>query len=231
MTCMRAVERVSRGSGRSISGSRSSFRRAKAAAVGRNTSLELLLRCRVVLALSCIAAAVNAQQPNLPPAPGRLIDVGGHRLHIICSGEGAPTVVFEAGASSFAIDWTLVQRDLARTNRVCSYDRAGMGWSDTADASSSATDARGLHALLAAAGERPPYVMVGASRGGLLVRRYLLDYPTDVAGLVFVDPATEDRLWVTVGREAVLFASLTPEQLRSTLPRQPVAVPRRNPQR
>jgi pimeloyl-ACP methyl ester carboxylesterase len=73
--------------------------------------------------------------------------------------------------------------------------------------------------------------MVGASRGGLLVHGYLLDYPTDVAGLVFVDPATEDRLWVMVGGQAVLFASLTPEQLQSTLPRQQVPVPRRNPQR
>jgi pimeloyl-ACP methyl ester carboxylesterase len=190
-----------------------------------------MMNCRLVLALSCVAVVLNAQQPNLPPPPGRLIDVGGHRLHIICSGEGSPTVLFEAGASSFAIDWTLVQRDLARTTRVCSYDRAGIGWSDTAALSSPGTDARDLHELLAAAAERPPYVMVGASRGGLLVRGYLLDHAADVTGLVFVDPATEDRLWVMVGSQAVLFASLTPEQLQSMLPRRTVRVPRRNPQR
>src|SRR5688500_11261242 len=93
---------------------------------------------RLGLALTCLAVALNAQQPDLPSAPGRLIDVGGRRLHMICSGEGSPTVVLEAGASSFAIDWTLVQRDVARTTRVCSYDRAGMGWSDALPASESA---------------------------------------------------------------------------------------------
>jgi pimeloyl-ACP methyl ester carboxylesterase len=185
---------------------------------------------RVVLALSSFATALSAQQPDLPPAPGRLIDVGGRRLHLICSGQGSPTVVLEAGASSFAIDWTLVQRDLDRASRVCSYDRAGMGWSDAAAPSTPASDARDLHSLLTAAGERPPYVMVGASRGGLLVRAYVLDYPAEVAGLVFIDPATEDRLWVMVGGQTVLFASLTPEQFQATLPRQPLPVPRRNPQ-
>src|SRR5688572_4575036 len=118
---------------------------------------------RFAFAFGCVAVALNAQQPDLPPAPGRLIDVGGRRLHMICSGEGSPTVVLEAGASSFAIDWTLVQRDIARMARVCSYDRAGMGWSDALPASESAKDGQDLNRLLTAAGERPPYVLVGAS--------------------------------------------------------------------
>jgi pimeloyl-ACP methyl ester carboxylesterase len=184
---------------------------------------------RVVLAVGCLAFALEAQQPDLPPAPGRLVDVGGRRLHILCSGSGSPTVVLEAGASSFAIDWTLVQRELSRSNRVCSYDRAGMGWSDTTRIPTG-SEARDLRALLTAADERLPYVLVGASRGGLLVRNYLLDHPADVVGLVFVDPASEDRLFVMVGGQAELFASLTREQLQSTLPRQAVAVPRRQPQ-
>ena len=189
-----------------------------------------MVSCRVLLALSCVTLALNAQQPTLPPAPGRLVDIGGRRLHILCSGSGSPTVVLEAGASSFAIDWTLAQRDIARTNRVCSYDRAGMGWSDTTETRAPASDARDLHSLLGAAGERPPYVMVGASRGGLLIRAYLLDYPADVVGLVFVDPASEDRLFTMVGGDAVLIASLTPDQLKTTFPRQPVPIPRRKPQ-
>jgi pimeloyl-ACP methyl ester carboxylesterase len=114
-----------------------------------------MIASRVALALCCSAVALSAQQSGLPPAPGRLVDVGGHRLHVICSGQGAPTVVLEAGASSFAIDWTLVQRDLARITRVCSYDRAGMGWSETA-ASTPGSGARDLHNLLSAAGEHPP---------------------------------------------------------------------------
>ena len=73
---------------------------------------------------------VAAQQVDIGPPPGRLVDVGGRKLHVNCSGSGSPTVVLEAGGSSFAIDWSLVQSDVARTHRVCAYDRAGSGWSD-----------------------------------------------------------------------------------------------------
>jgi pimeloyl-ACP methyl ester carboxylesterase len=182
------------------------------------------------LAACWLAASLGAQQPELPAAPGKLIDIGGRRLHLLCSGQGAPTIVLEAGASAFAIDWTLVQYELARSTRVCSYDRAGMGWSDSSTAATRATESSDLHALLRAAAERPPYVMVGASRGGLLVRAFALDYPDDVAGFVFVDPATEDRLFTMLGGEGVLIASLTLDQLRSTMPRQSVPITRRNPQ-
>jgi pimeloyl-ACP methyl ester carboxylesterase len=175
------------------------------------------------------AAASQAQQAELPPAPGRLVDVGGRRLHVICSGSGSPTVILEAGASSFAIDWTLVQRSLARTARVCSYDRAGTGWSDPSSGSPS-TPEDDLHKLLAALREPPPYVLVGASRGGLHIRAFQADYPGEVAGLVFVDPSTEDRLFTVFDGQDVPIASLTAEQLRSTLPSAPVAVSRRQPQ-
>lgn len=181
-------------------------------------------------ALLCHAAAVDAQQQDLAQAPGMLVDIGGRRLHIICSGRGAPTVVLEAGASSFAIDWTLVQREVARTNRVCSYDRAGMGWSDAAPNSARANESLDLKQLLGKAGERPPYVMVGASRGGLQVRAYLADYPDDVAGLVLVDPASEDRLFTYFQGQPVAIASLTAEQLSTTFPTRPIIARRRNPQ-
>jgi pimeloyl-ACP methyl ester carboxylesterase len=111
-------------------------------------------------------------QPASPgPPPGRLVDIGGHKLHLYCTGAGAPTVVLEAGASAFAIDWQLVQPEVARNNRVCAYDRLGHGWSDA----NTGTDAHvigNLHSLLQQAGERPPFVLVGASRGGLFVRMY-----------------------------------------------------------
>jgi pimeloyl-ACP methyl ester carboxylesterase len=139
-------------------------------------------------------------------------------------------VILEAGASSFAIDWTLVQREVSRTSRTCAYDRAGMGWSDPTTPSNRASSAVDLHALLQKAGERGPYVLVGASRGGLLVRSYLLEYPDDVAGFVFVDPSTEDRLFTMIDGQAVAIAQVTPEQLRTTFPRQAVAIPRRRPQ-
>jgi pimeloyl-ACP methyl ester carboxylesterase len=190
------------------------------------------MACRLRHAVSVaillgLATIVHAQQA-LPPPPGQLIDIGGRRLHLLCSGQGSPTVVFEAGASSFAIDFTLVQREVAKTSRVCAYDRAGSGWSDPAKGKvSTAAD---LHSLLGAAGVKPPYVLAGASRGGLLIRTYLLEYPDDVTGLVFVDPSSEDRLFTMFNGEGVLIAELTAEQLKTLMPREPVPVPRRSPQ-
>jgi pimeloyl-ACP methyl ester carboxylesterase len=172
---------------------------------------------------------LSAQQ-DLPPAAGKLYDIGnGRRLHLLCSGQGSPTVVLEAGASSFAIDWTLVQTEIAKSHRVCSYDRAGMGWSDAlpADAVAATRDTPDLHALLTAAKEPAPYVLVGASHGGMLIRHYLAAYPSEVAGLVFVDSSTEDRLFSMVRGEAFLIANMTADQLREGLPPWPVRIPRR----
>ena len=184
---------------------------------------------RAMLVICCVATA-EAQQPELPPVPGRLVDVGGRRMHLLCTGRGAPTVVLEAGASSFAIDWALVQGELARDARVCSYDRAGMGWSDPSTAGTRASTAPDLHTLLTVAGERPPYVMVGASRGGLFIRAYVADNPTEVVGLVFVDPTTEDRLFTVIDGRDVRIADVTADALRATNPKEPVAVRRRRPQ-
>jgi pimeloyl-ACP methyl ester carboxylesterase len=183
---------------------------------------------RSAFAVGCVASSLLAQQSDLPSPPGQLIDIGGRQLHVLCSGQGRPTVVLEAGASSFAIDWTLVQRDVTRTTRVCSYDRAGMGWSDPPGQGSRTTD--DLHALLVAAKEPAPYVLVGASRGGLMVRTYALAYPDEVAGFVFVDSSTEDRLFTMVDGQAVAIAEATPEQIKKNAPTAPVKVPRRKPQ-
>jgi len=190
----------------------------------------------VVFAMICASERLLSQSPNIGPPPGKLVDIGGRKLHLLCSGPTtsggavAPTVVLEAGASAFSIDWTLVQREVARANRVCSYDRAGSAWSDPSTPPGDASVARDLHSLLQAAGERPPYIMVGASLGGMFVRLYQADYPNEVAGLVLVDPATEDRLFTYFEGKAVLIGSLTAEQMRSTVPQRAVAVPRRKPQ-
>jgi pimeloyl-ACP methyl ester carboxylesterase len=193
----------------------------------------------VKTALLCIAVVagspIAAQQRELNllelTPPGRLLDVGGRRIHFNCSGSGAPTVVLEAGASSFAIDWSLVQPEVARTSRVCSYDRAGHGWSyPRGQVDTPERVVADLRAALAAAGEQPPYVMVGASFGALYVRLYQLDYPADVIGLVLVDPATEDRLFTFFQGEAVAIAELTAEQLLTTLPTRDVPAQRRPPQ-
>jgi pimeloyl-ACP methyl ester carboxylesterase len=178
----------------------------------------------------CMATLVPTQSVDLGSPPGRLVDIGGRKIHMVCTGSGTPTVILEAGASSFAIDWTLVQAEIARTNRVCSYDRAGSGFSDPATAGPGGGVTADLHAALQAAGERPPYVMVGASLGGIYVRLYEAQYPDEVVGLVFVDPAHEDRLFLMFEGKPVTIASLTAEQRRSIIPPGPMKVPRRRPQ-
>jgi pimeloyl-ACP methyl ester carboxylesterase len=171
-----------------------------------------------------------AQEADIGAPPGRLVDVGGRKLHLHCTGNDSPTVIIEAGGSSFAIDFALVQSEIARTNRVCSYDRAGHGWSDAAT-----TNPRpaweDLHVALQTAHVQPPYILVGASFGGLLVRRYQIEYPQDVAGLLLIDPSHEERLFTFFDGNAVAIATLTAEQFRTTIPTGEIRVPRRAPQK
>ncbi len=128
---------------------------------------------------------------------GRLIEVDGSNVHLNCTGNGAPTVVFESGMGDSSASWSEIQPEIAKTNRVCSYDRVGILWSDRRSESVTATGivAR-LHNVLALASEVPPYVMVGHSLGGSLVRLYAGHYPQDVVGVVLIDsshPDQEDR--------------------------------------
>lgn len=147
-----------------------------------------------LLGMSYQMLATRADRRNLPP-PGRLIDVGGYRLHIQCEGAGHPTVVLETGALAMSALWGSVQPRVAVHTRVCSYDRAGLGWSEPGpEPRDGAQIAAELHTLLRGAGELPPYVLVGHSFGGLLVRVFIDQYPGDVAGLVLLDPSHPDQL-------------------------------------
>jgi hypothetical protein len=125
------------------------------------------------------------------PPPGELIDIGGYRLHLHCTGErraDQPIVVIEAGSGSSSPDWVLVQPEIARLVRVCTYDRAGLGWSDPGPQPRSAQQyASELQALLENAGEEPPYLFVAHSYGGHVVRIYTDQHPDDVVGMVLVD--------------------------------------------
>lgn len=133
------------------------------------------------------AVASAAGRRNLAPS-GKMVDVGGHRLHIYCVGEGHPTLVLESGAASMSALWGHVQPLAARHTRVCSYDRAGLGWSEPGPGPRDAVSiARELHALLKNAGEAPPYILVGYSYGGMLIRVYADQYPEQVVGLVLLD--------------------------------------------
>ncbi len=122
------------------------------------------------------------------PPPGQMVDVGGYRLHIHCTGEGSPTVVIESGWGEMSASWAWVQPEVAKTTRVCTYDRAGMGWSESSPNPRTAREyAKELHTLLEKANVPGPYVLVGHSMGGFTVIVYARDYPTDVSGLVLVD--------------------------------------------
>jgi pimeloyl-ACP methyl ester carboxylesterase len=116
-------------------------------------------------------------------------------VHLNCTGDarrGEPTVILEAGAGDFSFDWSLVQASVQHFSRVCSYDRAGSAWSDLGPRPRTLRQsAYELHALLRNAGERPPFVMVGHSLGGLIARQYAQDYRGEVAGVVLVDATSE----------------------------------------
>lgn len=122
------------------------------------------------------------------PMPGRLIDVGGHSLHINCTGTGSPTVVLEPGLGEPSTAMGLIAPAVAATTRVCVYDRAGRGWSETAASPQDGVEvATGLHTLLEAAGEPGPYVLAGHSAGGVYVLNFAHLYPHQVAGVVLLD--------------------------------------------
>jgi pimeloyl-ACP methyl ester carboxylesterase len=120
--------------------------------------------------------------------PGQLVDVGGHRLYLSCTGSGAPTVVLEAGGGATAADLRLVAAPVARDTRVCVYDRAGHGRSEPGDGVANGTRiSTDLHTLLHNAHVPGPYVLAGHSFGGLYVLTFASRYPDEVAGMVLAD--------------------------------------------
>jgi pimeloyl-ACP methyl ester carboxylesterase len=130
----------------------------------------------------------DAADAKAYPMPGQLIDVGGHRLHLSCTGAGTPTVVLEPGAGGMSSSLGWIAPAVARDTRVCVYDRAGRGWSESADtAQDGAQIATDLHTLLQRGHVPGPYVLAGHSFGGLYVLTFAARYPNEVAGMVLVD--------------------------------------------
>lgn len=155
----------------------------------------LLMPVMVVL----VAASIGATVQNLTvrsvedtfPAPGKTYSVGDHRLHLDCHGSGGPTVVFFNGLGEISASWARIAPEISATTRVCAYDRAGQGWSEDAGGSQDGvTAAADLHALLAAAGEHGPYVLVGHSVGGPYAMTYAKRYAEQVAGMVLLDSSS-----------------------------------------
>lgn len=128
------------------------------------------------------------------PAPGDLVEIGDHRLHIWCSGVGDPTVVFESGLGGSSVDWGVVQPSVARFTRACAYDRAGLGYSDPGPSPrTSERIVRELLVLLNRVGVTRPIVLVGASIGGFSARVFATVHEDRTAGLVLVDASHEDQ--------------------------------------
>ena len=126
--------------------------------------------------------------------PGRRFDVGGYKMHMDCAGEGTPTVILDSGLGDSYVSWRKVQPEIAKFTRVCSYDRAGIGYSDSSSQPRTSKVIAGeLHALLQAAGVPPPYVLVGHSMGGYDVRVFASIYRNEVAGMVLVDASHPDQ--------------------------------------
>jgi len=183
-------------------------------------TLTLLILLLIPAQVVPVPAAATAYQY---PPPGRMIDIGGRRLHLNCSGKGSPTVILVAGGSAFSIDWALVQPRVATTTRVCSYDRAGLAWSDSGPADETVEQTiNDLHAVLRAAKEKGPYVLVGASIGGIFIRAYQQAFPKEVAGLVFANSA--NRVGKIVKDKGALLWEFTEGELRSAYPLPPTVV-------
>ena len=164
-------------------------------------------------------AGIPVQTNKSGPYPplGRLVDIGGRTLHIHCSGRGTPTVILVAGGGAFALDWALVQPKIAGTTRVCSYDRAGLGWSDSGPAEETVEETvDDLHRLLKSAGETEPYLLVGASIGGIFIRAYQHAFPNEVAGLIFSN--SSHHVGMKVKEKVGLIWDLSEDELRSVYP-------------
>jgi pimeloyl-ACP methyl ester carboxylesterase len=170
----------------------------------RTTTLRIAKRAAIaivgIIAITAVTGATfeSVMRRNMMrrhPAPGRMIDVGGRRVQIDCRGAGSPTVVLESGLDDFgSLSWAAVHDSIAQTSRVCAYSRAGIMWSDPADAPfDTRLVAHDLHAALAGAGEHAPWLMVGHSIGGPYITVFTALYPAEVAGLVYVDPSHPDQ--------------------------------------
>jgi pimeloyl-ACP methyl ester carboxylesterase len=183
----------------------------------RKALLWSLVALLVALIVGAIyqAVATEIDQRTAFPGPGEMVDVGEHRMHLNCVGQGGPTVVLDGGWGYTSVEWSgWVLPELAKHTRVCAYDRAGMGWSEPEQRPPGATRAATeLHTLLQEADEEGPYVLVGHSLAGLYSRVYAERYPEEVAGMVLVDSTHPDQfegsgLAVTMNRAAGVFGPL-----------------------
>jgi pimeloyl-ACP methyl ester carboxylesterase len=163
--------------------------------LGRRSVLALLVILLILATAGFLYENISeARDRRFNAMGGKLVDLGGRKMHINCSGESSPTVILNSGLGDSSLSWHKVQPEIAKFTRVCSYDRAGLGYSDPSSRPrTSRAIAEELHDLLQAAGVAPPYVIVGHSMGGFDVRLYTSMYPQEVVGMILVDASHPDQ--------------------------------------
>ena len=153
--------------------------------------IKLFFTLFIITLLTLFSSTSHAKDK---PYPGKLIDIGTHRLYINCKGEGSPTVIIDSGIGGFSLEWTRIQDEISSSVRVCSYDRAGYGWSDPGPRPrTTAQISFELKRLLTAARIPGPYILIGHSFGGYNIRYFASQYPELVAGMVFVDSSHPEQ--------------------------------------
>ena len=190
-----------------------------------NQILDFLKRAFVQVSIFVVAlaiagviyqtAATEADYDKYPP-PGVLVNVGGYKMHIYCMGEGSPTVILDSANMGTVSNWAWIQPELAKSTRVCTYDRADSGWSDLSpQPNDTKQNAQALHTLLENANIANPYILVGHSFGGLYVRMYAEIYPDEVAGMVFIEGTLPDGL-KALGKPDVMPNAPNPQMMDGT---------------
>jgi len=175
-------------------------------------------QCMARTIIVAAAVALSAVQDARPASPGRIVDIGGQHIHMHCTGAGSPTVLLENGTGDFSVIWALVQPQVAEFTRVCSYDRGGYAWSDPGTRPRTfAQLALEARETLRALDVSPPYVLVGQSYGGLVVRGFAREYRPEVVAMVLVDAVHEDQRVVYGGQ---------PHRIRESATGRPFPTPR-----
>lgn len=159
----------------------------------KTSQIMITISCSLLL-LICFVSNAYSQINNNPSPTGVLVDAGGHKIHLNIQGKGSPSVIFENGSADFSFVWSLVQPEVAKFAKTVSYDRAGYAWSEPGPTPRTSKQiCFELHTALHNAGINGPYILVGQSFGGFLVRAFARYYPNEVAGMVLVEAVQEDQ--------------------------------------